>query len=169
VRRSDNLTTFLFRLSWNLGASTSWNPQGLSRPVMGLLYLYLFTNSLCTAPWEWKENYQHGLDAEELEFLRSRGCLTNPFRTLSLCFRVIGKTPGIICRNNFVKKNCLHRQSREYLGKMWLNLPFVQVSRSVEQNVHTTFFFPNPVSEFEELQSWGCSKIMLVILDAIRR
>ena len=29
------------RLSWNLGASTFWNPLGLSRPVMGLLYLYL--------------------------------------------------------------------------------------------------------------------------------
>ena len=29
------------RLSWNLGASTSWNPQGLSKPVMGLLYLYI--------------------------------------------------------------------------------------------------------------------------------
>ena len=28
------------RLSWNLGASNSWNSQGLSRPVMGLLYLY---------------------------------------------------------------------------------------------------------------------------------
>jgi hypothetical protein len=28
------------RLSLNLGASTSWNPQGLSRPVMGLLYLF---------------------------------------------------------------------------------------------------------------------------------
>jgi hypothetical protein len=28
------------RLSWNLGASTSWKPQGLSRPVMGLLYLF---------------------------------------------------------------------------------------------------------------------------------
>jgi hypothetical protein len=25
-----------------MGASTSWNPQGLSRPVMGLLYLYFF-------------------------------------------------------------------------------------------------------------------------------
>jgi hypothetical protein len=26
---------------WNFSlASTSWNPQGLSRPVMGLLYLY---------------------------------------------------------------------------------------------------------------------------------
>jgi len=27
------------RLSWNLGVSTSWNPQGLFRPVMGLIYL----------------------------------------------------------------------------------------------------------------------------------
>jgi len=42
VRRADNLTTFMCRLSWNLGASTSWNPQALSRPVMGLLYLYLY-------------------------------------------------------------------------------------------------------------------------------
>jgi hypothetical protein len=40
VRMADNLTTFMCRLSWNLGASTSWNPQGLSRPVMGLLYIY---------------------------------------------------------------------------------------------------------------------------------
>jgi len=42
VRRADKLTTFMCRLSWNLGASTSWNPQGLSRPVMGLLYFYLY-------------------------------------------------------------------------------------------------------------------------------
>jgi len=28
-------------LSWNLGTLTSWNPLGLSRPIMGLLYLYL--------------------------------------------------------------------------------------------------------------------------------
>jgi hypothetical protein len=34
-------TTFMCQLSRNLGASTSWNPQGLSRPVMGLLYLYI--------------------------------------------------------------------------------------------------------------------------------
>jgi len=27
------------RLSWNPGASTCWSPQGLSRPVMELLYL----------------------------------------------------------------------------------------------------------------------------------
>jgi len=27
VRRADNLTTFMCRLSWNLGASTSWNSR----------------------------------------------------------------------------------------------------------------------------------------------
>ena len=37
--KADNLTTFICQLSWNLGASTPWNPQGLSRPVMGLLFL----------------------------------------------------------------------------------------------------------------------------------
>ena len=53
-----------------------------------------------------EKNYQHGLDAGTLEFqfLRPRGCLTNPFRTLSLRFGVVGKTPGLISRNNFVKK-----------------------------------------------------------------
>ena len=39
VRRADNLTTFRCRLSWNVGAWTSWNPLGLSRPVIGLFYL----------------------------------------------------------------------------------------------------------------------------------
>ena len=38
---ADNLTTFMCRLSWNLGASVSWNPQDLSRTVMGLFYLYM--------------------------------------------------------------------------------------------------------------------------------
>ena len=40
MRRADKLTTFMCHMSWNLAASTSWNPQGLSRPVQGLLYLY---------------------------------------------------------------------------------------------------------------------------------
>jgi hypothetical protein len=34
---ADNLTTFMCRLSRNLGASTSWNPLGLSRPVTRLV------------------------------------------------------------------------------------------------------------------------------------
>jgi hypothetical protein len=32
-RRADDLNTFICRLSWKLGASTSWNPQVLFRPV----------------------------------------------------------------------------------------------------------------------------------------
>jgi hypothetical protein len=36
----DNLATFMCRFSWNFGASISWNSLGLSRPVIGLLYLY---------------------------------------------------------------------------------------------------------------------------------
>jgi len=38
------------------------------------------------------------------------------------------------------------------------------VSSSVEQNVHTTFSFPDPLSEPEE-----CVEASAVILDAIRR
>jgi hypothetical protein len=36
-----------------MGTSTSWNPLGLSRPVMGLLYLYLYlyhAESLIVSP-----------------------------------------------------------------------------------------------------------------------
>jgi hypothetical protein len=53
-----------------------------------------------------KKNYQLGLDVRpsEFQFLQSRGCLTNPFRTLSHCFGVIGKTPSLITYFNLVKK-----------------------------------------------------------------
>jgi len=39
VRRADNITTFMRRLSGNLGASASQKPHDLSRPVQGWLYL----------------------------------------------------------------------------------------------------------------------------------
>jgi hypothetical protein len=45
VCMADNLTTFMCRLSWNLEVSNSWNPQGLSRPVMGLLF-FIFIGPL---------------------------------------------------------------------------------------------------------------------------
>jgi hypothetical protein len=54
VCRADNLTTFMCQLSGNLEASTSWNSQGLSRPVMGLFYLYLYLYLLhlnCQKKW----------------------------------------------------------------------------------------------------------------------
>ena len=47
VRRADNLTTFMCQVSWNLGTSTSWNPQGLFRPVIQLLYLIVVISCRC--------------------------------------------------------------------------------------------------------------------------
>ena len=49
VHTADNLTTFTCWLSWNLGASISWNPLGLSRPVMVLLcfLMSLLIHRLC--------------------------------------------------------------------------------------------------------------------------
>ena len=37
--KADSLSTFICRLSWNVGAPNSWDPQGLSRPVQGLFYI----------------------------------------------------------------------------------------------------------------------------------
>jgi hypothetical protein len=37
VRNADIFNTIMCRLFSNLGASNCWNPQGLSRPVMGLV------------------------------------------------------------------------------------------------------------------------------------
>ena len=34
--KPDILTTYICRLSWNLGSSPSWKPQGLSRPHNGI-------------------------------------------------------------------------------------------------------------------------------------
>jgi len=58
VRRADNLTTFMCRMSWNLRASTSWNPQGLSRPVMGLLYLLKAASEFVIMRWVYDLKWQ---------------------------------------------------------------------------------------------------------------
>ena len=47
IYSADKRTTFMCQLSSNLGASTSYNPQGLSRLVHGLLYLYLYHVCVC--------------------------------------------------------------------------------------------------------------------------
>ena len=41
VRRADKLTTRMCRLPWNMAASKSWKPQGLSRRVQSLFELLL--------------------------------------------------------------------------------------------------------------------------------
>ena len=82
--------------------------------ILHLLFFPL-VRILCAPRLESRKNYQYVLDAGPLEFQfpQPRGYLTNPFITVSLCFGVIGKTPGLISLNNFVKKNsCLHRPWR---------------------------------------------------------
>jgi hypothetical protein len=57
VHRADNLTTFMCWMSWNLGASTSWNPQVLSSPVMELLYLFTCNESEFEGQWHFDYDY----------------------------------------------------------------------------------------------------------------
>ena len=42
VLRGYKLTTFLCRFSWNLGASTCWNPQGLSKDCVTFFYICIY-------------------------------------------------------------------------------------------------------------------------------
>jgi hypothetical protein len=55
VRRADNFTTFMCRLSWNMGTSNRWNRMGLCGHVQGLIYLY------CT----WCAKYYLNIDWNE--------------------------------------------------------------------------------------------------------
>ena len=45
MRKDDNLTTILCGCQKHLGNLTSWNPLGHSRPVTGLLYLFIIINT----------------------------------------------------------------------------------------------------------------------------
>jgi hypothetical protein len=58
VRRTNNLTTFMCRLSRNSGASTSWSPKGLSRLVAGKLYLYMLSTEAEVVLSIWRLGYR---------------------------------------------------------------------------------------------------------------
>jgi hypothetical protein len=46
VHRADFLTTFVFRLSVNLGAINSWEHQGLTGFSQGFIYRYVCTGDV---------------------------------------------------------------------------------------------------------------------------
>ena len=66
MRRADNLTTFMCRLSWDLVTSNSWNTRGMSRFVQGLLYLVLIL-AVCHYFNEWFTNWYEILFNEEIK------------------------------------------------------------------------------------------------------
>jgi hypothetical protein len=70
VLRAINLTTFMCRLSGNLEASSSLNPQGLFRPVLELLYLLICSLAICVGIGEptssiqgWPKTLSVGINA----------------------------------------------------------------------------------------------------------
>jgi len=97
-------------------------------------------------------------------FLRPRGYLTNPFKTLSLCFGVTDKTPGLISRNNFTKKIL----SASVMAIMsWQDVTRSSLSSDVKEygtKCAHNFLFPKSYFRMEELESWGISKILLSFL-----
>jgi len=118
-----------------------------------------------------EKNFQHGLDAGPLgfQFLRPRRCLTYPFRILSLCFGVIGKTPALISRNNLVKT---------FLSASAIAImPWQDMTRSSRcsgvkecrtKRAHN-FLFRKSSFRIRRITVLGMFKDSAIILDAIRR
>ena len=118
-------------------------------------------NSLCTLC---QKNYQHALDAGPLEFqiFRSREYLTNPFRTLSLCFCAMSKTPGLISRNNFGKK----KRKKFLSGSAIAIISWQDVTRSSlcpgvkeigSKRAHIVLF-PSPLSAQKDCSIWDIQR-----------
>jgi hypothetical protein len=117
VPRADNLTTFLCRLSRNSGASTSWNPKGLSRPVAGKLYLYVYirTPSRLSICWFLQETgFNSSLQRaalwndsitpnHEIRHHRFNRC----FKMFSFCNRNGVKVPGTFRIRAVCRKTCI--------------------------------------------------------------
>ena len=132
---------------------------------------FFLVRILCALHLESLKHYQHVLDAGHLEFqfLRQRGCLTNTFRTLSLCFGVIGKTPGLISRKNFVK-NFLPVSTIAIMS--WQDVTRSSLCSGVKEcgtkRAHN-FLFPKSSFRIRRTTILGTFKDSAIILDAIRR
>ena len=133
------------------------------------LMFFLVVRIVCALRLESQKNYQRGLNAGPLEFqfLWPRGCLTNPFRTLSLCFGVIGKTPGFISHNNFFK-NILSASVIMILS--WQDVTWSSLSPDVKEcgtkRTHN-FLFPKSSFIIWRTTVFGMLKDSAIILDAI--
>ena len=126
-------------------------------------------NSLCTMPWEFKKlSTWSWCGAYEFQFLRLRECLTNLFRTLSLCFGVIGKTQGLISHTNFVKKTLLSASTITIMS--WQDVTWSSLCSGVKEcatkrahNLH----FPRSSLRIQRTTVLEMFKDSAIILDAI--
>ena len=105
----------------------------------------------------------------EFQFLRPRGCLTNPFRNMSPCFKVIGKTTGLISRNNFVKK---FLSASTITIMSWQDVTRSSLCSGVKEcgtKLAYSFLFPKSCFRIRRTKVLGIFKDSAIILDAIRR
>ena len=117
-----------------------------------------------------KKIYQRGLDAGPLkfQFLRSRGYVTNPFKTLSLCIGVIGKTSSLISLNNFVKK-CLSASAIAIISWQDMTRSFLCSGvKECETKPAHNFPFLKSFFRIQRTTVLGMFKDSAVILHAIR-
>jgi hypothetical protein len=116
-----------------------------------------------------EENYQHVLDAGLWNFsIFGRGDVLPThsefcrFVSVSQAKHQVS-SPVIILFKKFLSASAIAIIS----GQDVTHLPFAQVSRSVEQNGHTTFSFPNYFSESEGTTVFGMLKDSDINVDAI--
>jgi hypothetical protein len=152
----------------------SWtNPLNVLQEATLLLYkilhllLFPLVRILHALRLESRKIYQHSLDVEPLEFqfLRQRGRLTKTLRTLSLCFGVIGKTPGLITRHKVVKKTL---PASAIVARCDSISPFLRCqgvwNKTCTQLSLSQILYQNPTN-----YSVGMFKDSALILDTIRR
>jgi hypothetical protein len=147
---ADNLTTFMCQLSRNLGVSTSWNPVGLSRPVMGLLFLLPLSTTVQSARWWQAEDYERKSDLAEREVIRNSNMLGhdavfNTSRTLNMEAESSLET--------FTHRNVIPKRL-DY--STWLWLP--QISRG-------KYFFPRTLSKAESSYSQAFLSVSRAAID----
>jgi hypothetical protein len=160
-------------------AARSWtNP--LNALQQAIHYSFIKFCIYCFSLWyeffvhyalRFEKNYQDGHDTGPLEFqfLRPRGYLTNPFRTLSLCFGVIGKTTDFIFRQKFIKKfmfaSAIAIMSCQDVTRASL-CSGVKEYGIIPAHIS---LFPKPSFRIRRTTVMGMFKDSAYILDAIRR
>ena len=117
-----------------------------------------------------EKNYQHGLDAGPLEFqfLRLRGCLAFPFRTVSLCFGVMGKhqvSSAVIISLHVFCASAIEIMSWQDVTRSSL-CPGVKTCGT--KCAHN-FLFPKSSSRIRRTTVFGMFKDSAIIIDAIRQ
>jgi len=130
----------------------------------------LGTDSLCTASWDSKKlSTWSWCEIFQFHFLQPRGCLINPFRTVSLCFGVTGRTPGIIFRNNFVITIFLCIGHHYHAWQELTRCSFCSVVKGCGIKCAHKLLFPKSTFRNRITKVLGMFKDSVVILDVIRR